>query len=464
MRWLVAILFILVLSGVTIAADIDTAYTLLDKDVAPGDEAVFELEIINNEDREIRLMIFADEFAFMPFSEVFENMRAQPNEIVLSGKQTQKVKVLARIREDAVPGDTYKTLVKIKDANDLTIKAKQEIDLEVIKPEKLVKIEADFPDELIAKKNFRFNLKLIDKYNIDLNNVEVEIKSDIFEKKFSTDLIYNKPFSNEVSLDISPITDAGGYLLLIKTYYDGEIVGDYSKRFVVIKNPDIKEKVEKNSRFLIEEAKLIKSNEGNLDQQESLYYQLDWFEKIFTTYSIKPTQKQSNYVVWDFVLRPGDSYEVDVKTDYRGACITILILILFGILGIYFFGKKVAVRKEVFRVKNEGGISELKVMLHVKNRGKDLSNVEVIDFLPSLIKPIKGHYTTLEPSKIQRGSLGLRVIWILNNLKSGEERIITYRVESHLKILGKLHLPSAIVKYKFMGKLLKVRSNKVVFF
>jgi hypothetical protein len=463
MKLLIPIFLFVVLSGLVFASDFDTSYSPLTKNVYPGMEAEFEVTITNNANKVINLVVVPNEFSSNPFSEVFEYVRVNPEKLSFGGQETKKVRVKAKILEDAVPNKIYMFSVKFRDAKNQELLAEQDVKAEVSLPEELVIFETNFPEEVIAKTNFKFDLKATDKYNVDLSDVKIEIreaKGNILEKDINTGLSYETPYEEEVILDVNPNAQPGSYVLEIKAVVNGKVRGYSSKKFNVIRNPDVKEKTVRDSRFLIEKVRFIKSNEGNTEQEESFYYNANWFSKIFITYGTEPTEKQSNALVWAFTLEPGKTYEVDVQTDYRGLCLIILILILLAILGVYFFGKKIVIRKEVFKVKHEGGLSELKIMLHVKNRGRELRDIEIIDFLPKLIHPVKGNYSTLEPFKVQSGSLGLKLIWRLDRLRFGEERIITYRVGSSLNIIGSITLPRTVVKYHFGKRIIQVRSKK----
>ncbi|MDD5331984.1 MAG: hypothetical protein PHE43_04165 [Candidatus Nanoarchaeia archaeon] len=463
MRKIIPILVFILLTSFVFADDIDITYTIDNPKVIPGEEVLVRVDIINNAD-ENNFLVIPHEFSSKPFDDVFEYIRAYPEKINVGDGDSKRVDIIARISNDTIPGITYPFSLKIKSLKNLELKGTEEVQVKVYEPEKIVSINTDFPDEIIAKRNFKFNLELEPNVNLVLEDVRIELGGNLFEEKdFDANLMYKNPLEKEIILDINPNTPKGIYTVEIKAYYKGNLRGFYSKLVEVVQNPYVKEDTFRESGFLYDKTNFIKINEGNVEEQEGFYYEADWFTKIFTIYSIKPTEKDSKGYSWEFGLEPGEKYEVEVKTDYRGACITILVLILLGVLGIYFFGKKVAIRKEIFRVRNEGGISELKVLLHIKNRGPDLKDVEILDYLPRLLKPIRGDYATLAPERIQKGNVGIKINWRLDKLRKHEERIITYRVEPAFKVVGRLVLPEAAVTYKFRNKHIKVKSKKITY-
>ena len=70
---------------------------------------------------------------------------------------------------------------------------------------------------------------------------------------------------------------------------------------------------------------------------------------------------------------------------------------------------------------------------------------------------------TMQPSKIiKHDKRGTIIQWVIPTLEAYEERIITYHINSKLKIIGSMRLPNSMVKYKNKrGKFSKVYSSKV---
>ena len=114
--------------------------------------------------------------------------------------------------------------------------------------------------------------------------------------------------------------------------------------------------------------------------------------------------------------------------------------------------------------KKEGGISNLNVILTIKNRGKaQLKDIEIIDKIPNLADIEKEiSLGTLQPVKIfmheKKGSL---VKWILDSIDPNEERVIRYRMRSKLSILGGFNLPASIARFRYNNKQFASKSNRV---
>ena len=116
-------------------------------------------------------------------------------------------------------------------------------------------------------------------------------------------------------------------------------------------------------------------------------------------------------------------------------------------------------------VKSEGGITEMTVILHVRNRSNSkISGIEVSDYIPSLVGigsdvPIG----SLQPAKVLRHEKkGTTIVkWTLDALNVSEERVLSYRIKSKLPILGSFSLPAAKATFGQNNKTVTSTSNRL---
>jgi hypothetical protein len=177
---------------------------------------------------------------------------------------------------------------------------------------------------------------------------------------------------------------------------------------------------------------------------------------------VEPSSEDNGIRSWFFSVEPGEDYVVTITIDYRPALVAILVLLLLGLIAYYVFTKRVSMKKEVFKLKySTEGLSDFKVLLHVKNNStKPIKDVTVVDRLPRVIQPSM-EFGTLQPTGVQRGSKGVRMMWKISELVSGEERIISYEVKPRMNIIGKFTLPTALGKFKTKSKrTVRIRSNR----
>lgn len=124
------------------------------------------------------------------------------------------------------------------------------------------------------------------------------------------------------------------------------------------------------------------------------------------------------------------------------------------------------IKKEtkIMNVDNQG-ISDVKVLLHLKNRtNKSVEDVKLVDRIPQMgMLDTEFSVGTLHPSKvIKHEHKGTIIRWDISTLEPFEERIISYTLQSKLKIIGGFSLPQAVVKFKGKGESVKrTLSNKI---
>ena len=114
----------------------------------------------------------------------------------------------------------------------------------------------------------------------------------------------------------------------------------------------------------------------------------------------------------------------------------------------------------MFKIKRTTeGLSELKILIHLRNgKATTLENVRILDVLPNSLEPTN-EFGTLHPSKVQQGTRGRRLIWEIGTLAPHEERIISYKVKSKVRLIGETNLPPSMIQYmNNKGKIVSERS------
>jgi hypothetical protein len=133
---------------------------------------------------------------------------------------------------------------------------------------------------------------------------------------------------------------------------------------------------------------------------------------------------------------------------------------------IYYMKRVVSIKKAVFKMRDEkGAVAEIKVLLHVSNKtSKPITEIKVVDILPNML--ILSHeFGTLKPNKFQKGEKSSRLIWDIDELEPGEERVISYRAKPGLHVIGSLTLPASLLRYTNKDKrIIDMQSNKVTLF
>ncbi len=223
--------------------------------------------------------------------------------------------------------------------------------------------------------------------------------------------------------------------------------------FEVVEYGEISQNVAEVGGILKSEKIYTLTNTGNTKKSTEFTLKTAFLKSWFTTsdpVSKKITRDDGSYDSWDISLDVGESTTIRVTTNYRP--LWIVFFILFISIGSYYvFRSPLVVRKSaVVIAAKEGGMSELKVLIEVCNRSsKPVKMVEVMDKVPHIASMEKDFEVgTIRPSKvIPLPNKGTLIKWHFDELDSGEERVISYKIQSKLSILGQMRLPVAVTKF-----------------
>ncbi len=463
---LLLIALILVLTSVAVLAAEPVSVTLVEGNgqVIPGGSATFTFLVRNLRAETTTYSFEANPLDVYPFAETISHVSAEPGTFTLTPNEIREVTVTIDIHPASPPKHQYQTILYVKDVTSPELKSEVPILLNVAKPQQLVLFETNFPDEIIPSKQQQFDLTYEATANVLILNATIHVVSEFFEESFSTPIHFKTPQTRTLHFDLPSATEPGTYTVEVKAERDGAVIGTYKKTFTVGKNPDIQERVNRENTLLTRKITIVKENTGNLRVAEEIKLPLNKFQQIFTLTTPQPTKIENERTyVWNFELKPGEQGVVTILIDYRSLAVAVVLIILFAILLVYLYNKKIFVTKKIYRVTTEkDGISEVKIRITAVNKARDIDHVTLIDPVPRLMRAT-GEFGTLKPRAIQKTPLGHKLIWEFGHLRKGEERIITYTVQSKMHLVGTIRLPPAAVSYKKRNKHITHHSNSVVF-
>ncbi|MFP4112702.1 MAG: hypothetical protein ACLFUO_06935 [Candidatus Woesearchaeota archaeon] len=198
-------------------------------------------------------------------------------------------------------------------------------------------------------------------------------------------------------------------------------------------------------------------NDGNIGHEEIVRVETNWLKSLFTSTSPKArtlTESGVTYLEWDISLVPQGVVTLNITVNYRPVFYvifgSILLISLYYLLRSPLIVKKQAINIQMY----EGGISEMKILIHLKNRTANTYNTLVLaervpkiaDYVPS------DSMGNILPSKVLRHEKkGTMLKWKIEVLDPFEERIIIYKIKAKLTILGRFLLPATIAKFKDEG-------------
>ena len=458
--------FLLPVQGAGIIASVSKSQ----QSVAAGEDAIFTISIKNTQIRDDIFRLKPDDFSITPFSDAVGSVSFDPSGSV-SIPANQKKDVIAKVRflDTALSDRNYITKVKISSLNNPDVSTMVGLSAYVISPRELINIDAGIPSIIVPGREEIIPVTLTNNGNVDLNDLDIFYTSNIFnlEDKVSIDALQKK--STELNLKLESIINPGEYTLTIRLFDDGKLKGSRNFKINVGENPDLKEVEEVKTSFLKSVVEITRENEGNTQVSKTVRYPVGFVKGLFTKTSPRAELKNDDsgrYYEWKFNIPPGDIYRIEVETNYRLVFFLIAgVLILVGAL-YYIRRRNLKVKKTVFQIRRdkESGVSEFKILLHVINRtNREMYNVKVIDLIPRFIKS-ETDFGTLKPAKIEEGSRGMRLVWNIEKVDPGDERIISYKLKSKVSLVGKVTLPSTIVQYYGRKKqIINVKSNRLVF-
>lgn len=209
-------------------------------------------------------------------------------------------------------------------------------------------------------------------------------------------------------------------------------------------------------------------NKGNAPFTKEFKYPVTLWTQFFTSTQPEGEIAEEEGLLYyrTMALFPVDEpVVVTYSISYR-PLIWLLLFVLLGIWGYYYFRSPVVVKKETATMHTDkDGKTKIKVLLHLKNRTMHLvDTVEITDKIPAVAE-IEKHFElgTMKPEKIlKHEKQGTVLVWKIPHLEAYEERIITYKVLSMYQIIGNFELPATTVQFKNKKQqLITVRSNAV---
>jgi len=234
----------------------------------------------------------------------------------------------------------------------------------------------------------------------------------------------------------------------------GEIIKEFIEPITIGKvDKDLQQSTATEKKFLSKITTINITNLGNVEKTGEITLKTSWINRMFS--STKPeadvkTIDDSKYYAWEVTLQPSQSTTLQRKTSYVSLAIIIIILIAIWIF-FAFINPEVVIKKRIVNVsRSEGGVSEIKLLLLVKNMSnKNIRNLRVLDIIPNIAAFIKEDLPgTIPPKKIRAFVSGTEIEWGIPEIYRNEERIIRYKIRTKLSILGDVRLPNAEVSYE----------------
>ena len=324
----------------------------------------------------------------------------------------------------------------------------------------------DVPKKIDPRQEIPIKISLNNQNIIDYPNLVVKIESNLIKETVKTKLGPKEDKTLGLTATLDPLTLPQEENVVVEVFTD-----DRSIITPIVRNIKIIEYTEKE---LVSEKKgfLLTRSNYNFVSNNNQYGGKFRVETTLLGSILSSTNPKAKlvkedgkrYFVWEAELE-NNSMQATVTKNFIPLTVAILLLIVAA--GSYHILRSpLHMRKGVNNiVKSEGGISEMTVILHIKNRAKEkLREIEFTEFIPALVSIGKEvSIGSLQPTKILRHEKRKNTIvkWTIDNLDASEERVISYKIISKLPILGSFSLPAATASFKSNNKVFTSTSNRL---
>jgi hypothetical protein len=301
------------------------------------------------------------------------------------------------------------------------------------------------------------------KVNFDFGEINTKFSSAFFnlEKNFSIGPNERKDFDAQLNKDDFKKLMAGFYTL------NAEIIVEDKEAHVegIIKftEKNLVTTTKKDYGIIISTKIIEKINQGNTIVSSETLLKKNIISRLFTSFSPHPDiierQGLTVYYTWNREIKPGESLEIIVKTNWLFPLLVIFFIVAIVVLTKQYSKTNLVLKKKVSFVKAKGGEFALKVLILVHAK-KYIEKVAIIDKLPGLVK-IYEKFGGERPLRIDEKNK--RIEWGFEKLEEGETRVLSYIIYSKVGVLGKFALPSASAIYEMEGEINESFSNKAFF-
>lgn len=321
------------------------------------------------------------------------------------------------------------------------------------------------PEKIDPREEFTIKVFLNNQNVLNYPNITIKIDSNLFKEELNVPLGPKEDKTVEVKKRLDDLTPPQEDRIVVAIFKVGRlIVSPIVKEFEITEYA-VQQEIPKEKSFLkIRSGIKVVSN--NFDYKGNIKIETTPLKNLFTSSwpraeLVKEDDKL--YLVWQIELKDRTMI-VYTFENYR-PLVVIAVLIIAAISLYFLFRSPIVVRKSIANVNfSEGGISNAKVVVRVKNRSsKQLTKIEVIDHLPHIAHVEKEvSIGSMQPHAIlQHPKKGLVIKWTIEALEPGDERVLSYKMRSRLPILGELGLPSATARTNLGDRVIISNSNTV---
>ena len=322
------------------------------------------------------------------------------------------------------------------------------------------------PEKVDPRQEVTIKIVLSNQNVLDYPNLTIKVESNLFKDELYYPLGPKEEKTIELTKKLDPMTAPQKDTIIVAMFRNERLIVNPIVKEFEVKEYMIQQDIPKEQSFL-KIKKGVKVISNNPDYEGIIKVETTPIRDLFLSTSPKAETIKENdkyYLVWQVKLGKDNTMSAYTIENYR-PLVVIIGLVIVAIILYFLFRSPIIVRKGIVNVgMSEGGISEAKVVIRIKNRsGKQIREIEVMDNLPHIAHVEKEvSIGSMQPHAILRHpKKGLMIRWNLEALEAGDERVLSYKMKSRLAILGEFNLQAANARCKIDNKLIITNSNRV---
>ncbi|MFH1182063.1 MAG: hypothetical protein V1702_03845 [Candidatus Woesearchaeota archaeon] len=471
-RGVLFVMFLLVLAAAANAASYVVSSTPVIDSIKNGEQAMFQVSVKNNQDA-------SDTFRFYS-SDILWNIQSDPLYYYFGGidllpRENKTIDVLVSPISTAPPGKYRIELAFSSKSTGEKINAPLSVYIKSSVPLirdyfAAVANIVEMPAVVDPRQPVPITVNLENKNPKNISILEIRLGSKLLEDSEVTGLGPLEDKKISIIENIDPLTPPQEDILYVTLIADNvTLTPTLQEKYSIMSYSTIMAKNTLFERGFLKSSNTTKyTNDGNVEATTIVELSSGVFSRLFTKTEPKSftiNRGGKSYMAWELNLAPQESKDISITTSYMPLFILFIVIVSFAIL-YRVFRSPVILRKSASILSfKEGGISEVKVVMHIINRSKDeFERVAIVDKLPYITDVERDiEVGMLTPTKIYHSGNGTVIRWDLERLEKGEERMLSYRVHSKLSILGGFTIPRAsITFYNKAGAKFVAHSKRVM--
>ena len=433
-----------------------------------NEPAKFNFEITNNLNTRQEFRIYTLDY---PFWDIRTDPIANPITLAVMPKSTESIEILIDPLHVAQAGAYAVNIYIQSETTEQRVIAPVEIG---IKSTELliggyvptVITSVSIPEKIDPREEIPIKINLNNQNVIDYQDMVIKIESSLINDAIPYKLGPKEEKTLTITKNVNPFAEPQKDKFAVSVF-KGErlIVSPIVKPIEIIGYGSLDEIQVKKGVLRTKKEFLFTSNNQNYEGEARV--ETTFFKALFTSTSPRAKSIAENgkrYFIWNISLENANSLKITVTENLLPLVIIIILIVALVVL-YYIFRSPLTIRKEAQSIKKrDGGISELKIVLHLRNRGSNpLKDIDITERVPHLVHVEKEvSIGALHPEKILRHEMrGTIIKWKINSLNPNEERVLAYKIGARLPILGSLTLSAAGAKFEYDNKVLVAASNRL---